>query len=265
MTTSQQYALVTGGTTGIGYELARLLAADGYNLILVARHHEELGRVSNDISNQYGVHIFQVSKDLFNVNACVEIYDLVKAKGLSVEILINNAGQGQYGEFTDTNLQREPDIIHLHISSVVALTKLFLKDMVKNGRGKILNLSSIASKTPGPLNSVYHATKAFVQSFTEAIREEVKEAGVTITALLAGATDTDFFRKAEMENSKVVVEGVLADAATVAKDGYEAMMNGDDMIVSGIKNKIQVAMSAVTPDSTLAKKMHKQQEPAENN
>ena len=136
--------------------------------------------------------------------------------------------------------------------------------MVSRGNGKILNLSSIASKTPGPWQSIYHATKAFIQSFSEALHSEVKDKGVTITALLPGATATDFFNKAQMLNAKNVAEGELANAADVAKDGYDALMNGDDMVVSGFKNKVQVAMSNVMPDSAVADKVKKQQSPVEN-
>jgi short-subunit dehydrogenase len=177
------------------------------------------------------------------------------------DVLVNDAGQGLYGKFVDTDIKRELSIIQLNISSLVILTKLFLKDMIQRGEGKILNLSSVASKIPGPYQSVYHGTKAFVQSFTEAIRSEVKDSGVTITALLPGATDTDFFNKAEMQDSKIVQDGKLADPATVAKDGYEALMNNDDMIVSGFKNKVQVAMSNILPDSMVADNVKKQQQP----
>jgi short-subunit dehydrogenase len=261
MTTKEQYALVTGATSGIGYELARLLANDGYHLIIVGRNVETLDQTAATLSSEFNIRVETIVKDLFQPNAAFEIYNDVKASGTAISILINDAGQGQYGEFINNDIERELDIIQLNISSLVVLTKLFLKDMVVAGTGKILNVSSIASKAPGPLNAVYHGTKAFVQSFTEAIRDEVKDSGVTITALLPGATATDFFEKAEMTGAKIVVEGKLDDAATVAKDGYKALMNGDDMVVSGFKNKVQVAMSGVTSDSTLAKKMHKQQEP----
>jgi short-subunit dehydrogenase len=257
----KRYALVTGGTSGIGYELAKLLAKDGYNLIIVSRNQKDLDRVSKELSQQFDVEILTKSKDLFNVDNAFELYNELKDENLQIEILINDAGQGQYGEFIETNIQRELDIINLNISSLVVLTKLFLKDMVNLGQGKIMNLSSIASKTPGPWQSVYHGTKAFVQSFTEAIRSETKESGVTITALLPGATDTDFFNKAGMLASKIVADGELDDAAKVAQDGYEALMKGDDMVVSGAKNKLQVAMGNVTPDSALADKMKKKQAP----
>jgi short-subunit dehydrogenase len=254
------YALVTGATSGIGYELAKLLAKDGYNLVIVARSQDELQKTADELMEQFGVGVITIPKDLFVPTGAFQLYDQVKARGIEVNVLVNDAGQGQYGKFVDTDIERELDIIQLNINSLVVLTKLFLKEMVARGEGKILNLSSIASKAPGPWQSVYHGTKAFVQSFTEAIREEVKETGVTITALLPGATDTDFFNKAEMTSSKIMEEK-MSDAADVAKDGYDALMAGKDMIVSGMKNKMQVAMSNLTPDSTLAKQMGKMQEP----
>jgi short-subunit dehydrogenase len=261
MKNQQNYALVTGGTSGIGYELAKLLAKDGFNLVIVARDEGELLRVSDEIKQQHGVDVITIAKDLFNVENSFELHNELKTRGLQIQILINDAGQGQYGEFVDTDIRRELDIINLNICSLVVLTKLFLRDMLVTGNGKILNLSSIASKTPGPWQSVYHGTKAFVQSFTEAIRSEVKDTGITITALLPGATATDFFNKADMQDSKLVKEGKLDDAAKVAEDGYKALMSGDDMVVSGLKNKMQVAMSNVTPDGALADKMKKQQAP----
>lgn len=264
MSLEGKFAIVTGGTSGIGYELAKLLAADGFNLVIVARDTSDLTRIQRELGRDYGIHVIAISKDLFNPEHAFDLYDEIKTMDIRVDVLINDAGHGLYGEFVDTDIRKELDIINLNISSLVVLTKLFLRDMVEKGSGKIMNLSSIASKTPGPWQSVYHGTKAFVQSFTEAIRSEVKDSGVTITALLPGATATDFFNKAGMQDSKVVREGKLYDAADVAKDGYAAMMNGDDMVVSGFGNKLQVAMSAVTPDSTLADRTKKMQEPVED-
>jgi short-subunit dehydrogenase len=261
MKTDKKYALVTGGTSGIGYELVKLLAQDGYNLIIVARHETDLAKVGDEIKSTHGVDVITFSKDLFNRENAFDVYTEVKGKGIEIDILVNDAGHGQYGQFVDTDINMELKIIDLNISSLVVLTKLFLQDMVVRGSGRILNVSSIASKAPGPWQSVYHGTKAFVQSFTEAIRSELKESGVTITALLPGATDTDFFNKAGMNESKIVKEGKLYSAADVAKDGYDALMKGDDMVISGMMNKVQVAMGNVTPDAKLADKMKKQQEP----
>ncbi|MEJ7646385.1 MAG: SDR family oxidoreductase [Chryseolinea sp.] len=261
MENTKQFALVTGGTSGIGYQLSKLLAEDGYNLVLVARDESDLQRVASELATQYCIEAITISRDLFDPENAFSVYDEVKSKAIDIQILINDAGQGLYGEFITTDIRKELDIIQLNISSLVVLTKLFLKDMVERGSGKILNLSSIASKVPGPWQSVYHGTKAFVQSFTEAIRSEVKDSGVTITALLPGATATDFFNKADMNDAKIVKEGKLSDALDVARDGYKALMEGDDMIVSGIKNKLQVAISGVIPDARLADKMKKQQAP----
>jgi short-subunit dehydrogenase len=265
MENNQKYALVTGATSGIGYELVKLLAKDGHNLVIVARSVNDLLRVAQELKQLYNIDVIIAAKDLFSPENAFELYEEVQSKNVFVDILINDAGQGRYGEFTETDIRKELDIINLNISSLIVLTKLFLRDMVKRGEGRILNLSSIASKTPGPWQSVYHGTKAFVQSFTEAVRSEVKDKGITITALLPGATATDFFNKADMLESKVVKEEKLANPADVALSGYRALMDGDDMVVSGFKNKVQVAISNVTPDSTLADKMKEKQAPANTN
>lgn len=237
MDTNTNHALITGGTMGIGYELARLFAQDGYNLVIVARDETELSSVKAELESN-GVEVITIVKDLFNPEAPFELYDEIKSKNITVGTLVNNAGQGEYGLFEDTDIRRELSIIQLNIASVVALTKLFLQDMLNRGEGKILNLSSIASKAPGPWQSVYHGTKAFVQSFTEALRSEVKDKGIAVTALLPGATDTDFFNKANMQDSKAVQDKEkLSDPAKVAKDGYDALMSGDDKVISAPKIK----------------------------
>ncbi len=261
MNTNNQCALITGATSGIGYELARLFAENNYDLVIVARNEDELSDTANRLKQKYNIDVITISEDLFTQDAAFELCDKIKENNIKVDVLVNDAGQGYYGKFVDTDIYRELDIINLNIASLVILTKHFLKEMVARGDGKILNLSSIASKVPGPYQSIYHGTKAFVQSFTEAIRAEVKDTGVTVTALLPGATDTDFFNKADMLESKVVQEGKLDDPVKVAKDGFDALMRGDDKAVSGFKNKLQVAMSNVTPDDTVAKQMLKQQEP----
>jgi short-subunit dehydrogenase len=262
MNTTKKYVLITGATSGIGYELAKLFAKDKYNIVAVARSQQELDKTASELERSNSIEVIKIVQDLFEVDNAFDVYNQVKNKGIEIDVLVNNAGQGQYGEFLNTDIHRELNIIQLNISSLVVLTKLFLQDMVKQGKGKILNLSSIASKSPGPWNSVYHGTKAFVQSFTEAIREEVQDKGITVTALLPGATATDFFRKAEMESSKIMEED-MADPAEVAKDGYDALMAGKDMVVSGLKNKVQVMMNNVTPDDKAAKKMAKTQEPVD--
>jgi len=184
----------------------------------------------------------------------------VNAKGLSVNVLVNNAGQGVYGLFAESDIQSQLQIIQLNVSSLTAITYLFLKDMLGRNDGKILQLGSVVSELPAPLQSVYGGTKAFVLSFSEALISELKDTGVSLTVLQPGATDTDFFNKAGAENSKIVKEGKMSDAADVARDGYDALMKGDDKVVSGMKNKVQVAIANIVPDTMLAKQMHKQSE-----
>ncbi|RYY96579.1 MAG: SDR family oxidoreductase [Chitinophagaceae bacterium] len=254
------YALITGGSAGIGYELARLFAKDGYDLILVARTAEDLAQRKQELSQEFQVNVETIAKDLFEPDAAFELYEEVKAKGLPVSVLVNDAGQGQYGLFVDSDIRRQLDIIKLNISSLTVLTYEFVKDMVARKDGKVLQLASIASELPGPWQAVYHATKAYVLSFTESLRNELKDSGVTVTALQPGATDTDFFNKAEMQESKIL-DSKLSDPAKVAKDGYEALMKGDDKIVSGFKNKAMVASGNVLPDTVLAEQMNKMQEP----
>jgi uncharacterized protein len=261
MTPNKTYTFITGGSEGIGFELAKQFAENGHNLILVARDEQQLHIAKNELEKN-GVEVKTMAEDLFDAETAFELYEEVKEQNLTVDILVNNAGQGVYGLFEDTDIRRELAIIQLNIASLTVLTKLFLQDMLERGEGKILNVSSIASKSPGPWQSVYHGTKAFVQSFSEAVRSEVKDKGITITTLLPGATDTDFFNKADMQESKIVEDpDKLADPAVVAKDGYEALMSGDDKVISGFKNKAMVAMSNMMTDSKAADMMKKQQEP----
>jgi len=261
MADAQKYALITGATSGIGLELAKLFAQDKYNLVIVARSEEELASTAAQLSQQHGIEVVTIAKDLFKREAPFEVYDEVKAKGIQIDALVNDAGQGQYGQFINNDINRELDIIQLNIGAYVVLTKFFLQEMVARNEGKILQVSSIGGELPGPLQAVYHGTKAFVTSFTEAIRAENKDTNITITALLPGVTDTDFFDKADMEDSKLVQEGSKADPAKVAKDGYEALLAGKDKIISGFKNKAQVAMSNLMPDDMVANNMLKQGEP----
>ena len=263
MATQPQTALITGATSGIGRELANCFARDKYNLVIVARDQQELTQTAAELKQQFGVQVTTIAKDLFRREAPFEVYDEIKAQGIQIDVLVNDAGQGQYGEFVSTDISRELDIIQLNIGAYVSFTKLYLQEMVARNEGKILQVSSIGGELPGPLQAVYHGTKAFVTSFTEAVREEVKNTDIKITALLPGVTDTDFFHKADMERSKLVAEGSKADPAQVAKDGYEALLAGKDKIVSGFKNKVQVAMSNLMPDDMVAANMHKQGAPVD--
>lgn len=256
-----KYALITGATQGIGFELAKLFAHDGYNLVLVARNQSELDAAAQELK-QHGIQVITSARDLFITEEVFGLCRELEEKNVKINILVNNAGQGVYGLFKDTDLERELDIVHLNISAVIILTKHFLSKMLLRNEGRILNLASIASKTPGPWQSVYHGTKAFILSFSEALRSELEDTQITVTALLPGPTDTDFFNKADMNQSKAVQDkDALADPAAVAKDGYDALMNNKDKVVSGFSNKIKVGMSAVLSDSLNAEMIKEQQKP----
>lgn len=265
METKTNYVLITGATSGIGYELATLFAKDGYNLIIVGRNHEQLTRKEKELRS-YGGDVISIAKNLFQSSDVYSLYAELTLNGICPEILVNDAGQGYYGKFQETDIHREIDIVNLNIVSVLILTKLFIRDRLAKGSGKILNLSSIASKAPGPWHSVYHGTKAFIQSWTEAIREELKDTGITVTALLPGPTDTDFFNKANMNQSKILEDrDNLANPADVALDGYKALMNGEDKVVSGLNNKFTVAMSNLSTDRLAAHRMSEMQKPTTEN
>jgi len=260
MENTAKWALITGGTSGIGKELARLFANDYYNLVLVARDQSELDSAAAEL-RATGIKVKTIAKDLSKMEEAKALCDEID---VPVDILVNDAGQGLYGLFKDNNLERELDIIHLNICATVILTKHFVREMTARGSGRILNLGSIAGKLPGPWQAVYHATKAFVLSFTSAIREELKDSGVSVTALLPGVTNTDFFNKAGMNESKAVQDKeAMADPAQVAKDGYKALMAGDDRVISGMKNKVQVGAANLMPDSRVAHQLNEQQKPAE--
>jgi uncharacterized protein len=259
----RKYALITGATSGFGYEFSKLLAHEGYNLILVARTKDSLQNLADELQKDNIVDILTIEKDLFKANAADEIYAEVKARGIAVDILINDAGQGEHGNFIEYDLARDVDLIQLNITSVVALTKFFLREMVARNEGRILQVASLLAKYPTPLMAVYAATKAFVLSFTNSLIIELKDTNVTVTALLPGASDTDFFHKAGGEHSVTYREQKLSDPAQVARDGYAALMSGKSSIVSGFKNKLYAAMSKVMPDTTLASTMGKQMHPGD--
>jgi short-subunit dehydrogenase len=261
-TNAGKYALITGATSGFGYEFAKLFAKDGYNLVLVARTDDRLQEVATEITQEFYVDVLPMSKDLFDPKAAEEIYAEVNSKGIVVDILVNDAGQGEHGDFLEYPLARDVDMIQLNITSLVSLTKLFLKDMVARNEGKVLQVASLLGKYPTPLMSVYAATKAFVIAFTEGLINELKDTNVTLTALLPGASDTDFFHKAGAEDTATYKEEKLSKPQEVARDGYEALMEGKSRIVSGAKNKIQAAMSNVMPDSSLASSMRKKMDPS---
>lgn len=256
-----KHALITGATSGIGYELAKLFAQEGYNLVLVARNEENLQHIAKEMEQLNGnIHTHIIAADLFEKDAAQKIYDKTTELGITVNVLVNDAGQGEWGRFIKTDLQREIDIIQLNIISLISLTKFYLKEMTERNEGRILQLASSVSKAPSPYLSVYAATKAFVLSFTEALIEELEDSNVSVTALLPGATDTDFFHKAKSENTVTYKESDMYAPEEVAKAGFDGLFNGDSTVTPGFMNKAQKAMNTLMPDGAIAANMQKQME-----
>ncbi|MFB6291066.1 MAG: SDR family NAD(P)-dependent oxidoreductase [Candidatus Bipolaricaulia bacterium] len=254
-------ALVTGGTKGIGYELAKLAADDDYNPVLVSRSEGELASVKAELEDDFGVNCKVIPGDLSEEETPERIYRELRESNYRVDLLINNAGRGQMGEFTTTDWKTDREMMHLNMDAVVHLTKLFLPGMKKRGAGKVLNVSSLAAFQPGPLMALYYATKAFVQSFSEALAEEVADKGITVTALSPGPVDTDFQVTGEMPgeegDSSLSYE---LDPERVARDGYRGLMNGKRIVVPGAFISIAPQLTRFLPRSSVTKFVKKMNE-----
>jgi short-subunit dehydrogenase len=246
-------ALVTGGSGGIGLELAKVLARNGHDLVLVARSRDTLEAAAGQLEGKFDVKAHVFAADLTRTDAPEAIFDFLQNENIAIEVLVNNAGFGLGGEFADTKLQRELDMIQVNISALTHLTKLFLPPMIKRKSGRVLNVASTAAFQPGPLMAVYYATKAYVLSFSEALSEELRNSGVTVTALCPGPTQTDFADAAEIGSSRLFNTFGVADAADVAQYGFDAMMHGKRLAIPGFKNKIIAQANRFSPRALTAK------------
>lgn len=242
-------ALITGATGGIGLAYANLLARQQTNLILVGRNATKLQDRAKELQERTNVTITSIQADLSESSAPRHVYDTVVGKNLSVDYLINNAGFGGYGAFTQTDWQMEHQMIQVNIMALTELTKLFLPSMVSRGSGKILNMASTAAFVPGPLMSVYYATKAYVLSFSEAIGYELRNTGVTVTAVCPGPTRSGFQKASNIEESGLVKDKKLPTAEEVAVYGLEEMMKGTPVAVHTIKDRIQTRIIPLLPRS----------------
>jgi uncharacterized protein len=251
------YALITGASSGIGYEMAKIFAENGIDVVLVARSENKLKNLSEMLMEKHHIKTKVLSIDLSQPHAAKHIYDDVNGEGIEVDYLVNNAGFGDYGKFAESDWEKEQTMINLNINAVTHLTRLFLPDMVKRNRGRILNLGSTGSFQPCPLMAVYCASKAYILSFTEALANELKGTKVTVTALCPGATRSGFQDKAEMEGSNLI-KGKLASPNEVALFGYKAMMKGKTIAVHGFKNRLLAGSVRFFPRklvTNLARKM----------
>lgn len=264
MNTSRPLAVVTGASSGIGYELAKQFAQNGFDL-LVTSTGSSINQAAQELE-QLGVQVETIQADLATYDGVETLYKKIKATARPVEAIAINAGVGVGGEFArQTDLKDELNLINLNIVSSVHLAKRVVKDMVERGKGRILFTSSIASQMPGAFEAVYAASKAFIQSFAEAIRNELKDTGVTVTALMPGPTETNFFHRADMDNTKVG-QNKKDDPAEVAKQGFEALMAGkDSVLASSPMTKIQGVVSSILPDTLTAEMHRKLAEPRSDN
>jgi short-subunit dehydrogenase len=257
-------AVVTGASSGIGLELAKQFAEHGFDLIISA-HQDSTAEVTQACAER-GAQVTAVQADLASYEGVEALYTQIRAAGRPVEAIALNAGVGVGGEFArGTDLRDELSLIQLNVVSTVHLAKRVVRDMVARGEGRMLFTASIASLMPGPFEAVYAASKAFVHSFAEALRNELKDSGVTVTSLLPGPTDTNFFERADMEDTRAGA-GKKDDPAQVAKQGFAALMKGDDKVVAGsFANKVQAAMTGVLPDKANAELHRKLSEPGSGN
>ncbi|MCD4693386.1 MAG: SDR family oxidoreductase [Calditrichales bacterium] len=232
-------ALITGASTGIGYELTKLFAKDGYDLVLTARNEQRLNQIKKELSLDYDIDIKIIAKDLSLSNAPQEIYEELQKAEITIDVLVNNAGFGLHGLFAASDLKAGLEMMQLNMVSLTHLTRLFLDGMIQRESGRILNVASTAAFQPGPLMAVYYATKAYVLSFSEALGNELKNSGISVTALCPGPTITEFQNRAGIGNSKLFKGNAVAtmDAISVARKGYQALMKGKAVIIPGFINK----------------------------
>ncbi|RMB63358.1 SDR family oxidoreductase [Dokdonia sinensis] len=253
-------ALITGASSGIGKELARIHAKNGGNLVIVARSEDKLKDLQGELERTQGVEVHVIVKDLTTTSAAQEIYNEAKNKGIAVDYLINNAGFGGHGKFHERDWEDDLAMIHLNVVALTALSRKFLPDFVNRNSGRILNVSSTASLMPGPLQAVYFATKAYVTSFSNAIAEELSDTKVTVTALLPGATETDFAETAGMADADLFQN--TFSAREVAQAGYDAMLQGKLEVMAGLTfgQKVMMKTLAITPKKLVMKQVRKLQE-----
>ncbi|PTX94845.1 hypothetical protein DB346_22840 [Verrucomicrobia bacterium LW23] len=244
-------ALITGASSGIGMYLAREFARHGHPLVLVAPRQDELEAVASELVAECGVEVCVIAKDLAEPDSALEIAGQLAEKGMVVSILVNNAGFGVRGNSWDITIDQDLGMLRVNVEAPLRLTKIFLHSMLTQNSGWILNTASVAGFMPGPLLNVYHSTKAFVLSWSQGLASELKDTNIKVTALCPGATDTDFFTKAGMEDAKGFQGNNVMAPQDVAKAGYEGLMSGETIVVPGMMNKALVEMRRILTQGTL--------------
>lgn len=235
---SKKTVLITGASSGIGSELSRLFAQDGYNLVLTARSEDRLYSLKAELEEKYNIYVKVIPKDLGCAGAPEELYNEIKKERLRINVLVNNAGFAVYGDFIETSTEDEMEMIEVNVRALTYLTKVYAKEMSENGGGKILNVASLAAFQPGPFMAVYYATKAYVLHFSEAVHAEFKKYNITVSALCPGPTKTNFQFRAKLHTIPLFAKDRGMDAETVAKIGYNGLKLGKTVIIPGFNNKI---------------------------
>lgn len=262
MAAQRQLALVTGASSGIGLELAKLLAADAHDLILVARRVEALEALAAELRAAYGVAVHVWPADLAAPRAPEELQARAAAAGLAVDALINNAGFGALGEFADLPLDRQLGIVDVNLRALTELTHRFLQPMRRRRSGRIMMVASVAGFLPGPYMAVYYASKAYLQSFSLALAEELSGSGVTVTCVCPGYTATEFQAVADMNQADRLAQLQPMTASTVARIGYRALMSGRRLVVTGWKNRIGTFLMRFMPRTVLSRVVARLQRPS---
>ncbi|MEH2395264.1 MAG: SDR family oxidoreductase [Nostoc sp.] len=257
-------ALITGAASGIGYQLTQIFARHSYNLVLVDKNEEKLHEIVDEFPQKFGIFVKIFAKDLSIPTSPEEIFTELQQASIKIDMLINNAGFSTYGAFNETDLTIELKMLQLNIGSLTHLTKLFLKDMIEQNYGKILNVASSAAFQPGPLMAVYFATKAYVLSFSEAIANELEGTGVSVTVLCPGPPASEFKQIAGMEDSKIAHIKRMMETETVAKIGYRGLMTNKTVVVPGMRNKILTESVRFTPRNLVTKVVRSMQELKKN-
>jgi uncharacterized protein len=248
----EETVLITGASSGIGRELARLFAGAGSDLVLVARRGDRLHELSQELTSHYGVKAHVLAKDLTLPSAAREISDELDRSGIVVDVLVNNAGFGDLGAFAELGVERQREMVQVNVLALTELTRRFLPGMISRRRGGILNVASAAAFQPGPLMSVYYATKAYVLHFSEGLAEELSGTGVSVTCLCPGPTATEFGADSRMEGSLLFRMGAM-NAATVARAGYAGFRAGKVIVLPGIRNKLVAFSVRLGPRAVVRK------------
>ena len=256
-------ALVTGASGGIGEELARLFAADGHDLVLVARSRDKLARLAGELEGKHNVAARVLVADLARAEAPREIFEELSGAGVSVDALVNNAGFGSYGLFAETDLGSELDLLRVNVVALTHLSKLFLPGMLARRRGYLMNVASTAAFQPGPLMAVYYASKAYVLSLSEALANECEGTGVSISALCPGPTETGFVAAAGMQESKLFERGAMT-AREVAEAGYRGLLDGKTIVIPGLRNALVARAVGMMPRKMVTKVVRGIQEKRSN-